>query len=72
MLWPAAVTQADPPQNTEKIGAVNTAYTVGAIVAGWFGGGPLADYAGRRVGMAAGAIMVIIATCERALERSEE
>ncbi|GAB7348493.1 hypothetical protein MBLNU459_g6899t1 [Dothideomycetes sp. NU459] len=48
--------------NTEKIGAVNTAYTVGAIAAGWFGGGPLADYAGRRVGMAAGAILVIIAT----------
>ncbi|KAJ9630653.1 hypothetical protein H2203_001176 [Taxawa tesnikishii (nom. ined.)] len=48
--------------DTEQIGAINTAYTVGAIVAGWFMGGPLADYAGRRIGMATGAIMVIIAT----------
>lgn len=44
------------------IGAINTAYTVGAVVAGFFFGGPLADYAGRRVGMAAGAALVIIAT----------
>ena len=48
--------------DTEKIGAVNTAYTVGAIVAGWFMGGPLADYAGRRVGMAVGALLTIVAT----------
>src|SRR5690348_14975556 len=38
--------------DTELIGAVNTAYTVGAIIAGWFLGGPLADYLGRRKGMA--------------------
>ncbi|CAO2650761.1 Nn.00g020530.m01.CDS01 [Neocucurbitaria sp. VM-36] len=44
------------------IGAINTSYTVGAVVAGFFMGGPLADWAGRRVGMAAGAILVIIAT----------
>jgi MFS family permease len=44
------------------IGAINTAYTVGAVVAGFFFGGPLADYAGRRVGMATGAALVIIAT----------
>lgn len=43
-------------------GAINTAYTVGAIVAGWFFGGPLADFAGRRVGMVSGSILVIIAT----------
>ena len=43
-------------------GAINTAYIVGAIVAGWFFGGPLADYAGRRVGMAAGAVLVVMAT----------
>ena len=49
-------------QDTEMIGAINTAYTVGAIVAGWFMGGPLADYAGRRIGMATGAFCVIIAT----------
>ena len=42
--------------------AINTAYTVGAIVAGWFFGGPLADLAGRRAGMIAGSTLVIIAT----------
>lgn len=51
----------DNPQ-PNIIGAINTSYTVGAVVAGFFMGGPLADYAGRRVGMAAGAILVIIAT----------
>ncbi|KAF2667783.1 sugar transporter [Microthyrium microscopicum] len=45
-----------------QYGAINTAYTVGAIVAGWFFGGPLADYAGRRAGMIAGALLVILAT----------
>jgi MFS family permease len=44
------------------IGAINTSYTVGAVVAGFFMGGPLADWAGRRIGMAAGSILVIIAT----------
>lgn len=44
------------------IGAINTAYTVGAVVAGFFMGGPLADFAGRRIGMACGAVLVIIAT----------
>jgi len=44
------------------IGAINTSYTVGAVVAGFFMGGPLADWAGRRVGMAVGAVAVIIAT----------
>jgi MFS family permease len=44
------------------IGAINTSYTVGAVVAGFFMGGPLADWAGRRVGMAAGAMLVIVAT----------
>jgi MFS family permease len=44
------------------IGAINTSYTVGAVVAGFFMGGPLADYAGRRIGMAVGAALVIVAT----------
>ncbi|KAK5132665.1 hypothetical protein LTR08_008787 [Meristemomyces frigidus] len=48
--------------NDQLIGAVNTAYTVGAVVSGFFFGGPVADYFGRRFGMAAGAIFVIIAT----------
>ncbi|KAF2221122.1 general substrate transporter [Elsinoe ampelina] len=52
--------------NPQLIGAVNTAYTVGAIVAGWFMGGPLADYAGRRVGMATGALLTIVATIMQA------
>jgi sugar porter (SP) family MFS transporter len=49
-----------PDANT--IGAINTAYTVGAVVAGFFLGGPLADFAGRRIGMATGSVLVIIAT----------
>lgn len=49
-------------QNSQTQGAINTAYTVGAVVAGFFFGGPLADYAGRRTGMAAGSLLVIIAT----------
>ncbi|KAH7095725.1 MFS sugar transporter-like protein [Paraphoma chrysanthemicola] len=44
------------------IGAINTSYTVGAVVAGFFMGGPLADFAGRRIGMATGAALVIVAT----------
>lgn len=49
------------PQS-QLIGAVNTAYTVGAIIAGWFVGGPVADKFGRRLGMAIGASLTIIAT----------
>jgi sugar porter (SP) family MFS transporter len=44
------------------IGAVNTAYTVGAIVAGFFLGGPIADRFGRRWGMGIGCFLTIIAT----------
>lgn len=44
------------------IGAVNTAYTVGAIVGGFFMGGPTADFLGRKVGMGTGCAMVVIAT----------
>lgn len=50
----------NPDNNT--IGGINTAYTVGAIISGFFFGGPLADFAGRRVGMAVGCVFVIIAT----------
>ncbi|KAF2472124.1 sugar transporter [Lindgomyces ingoldianus] len=48
--------------NSQTIGAINTAYTVGAVVAGFFLGGPLADFGGRRMGMTVGAALVIIAT----------
>lgn len=41
---------------------MNTAYYVGAIVAGWVFAGPIADRFGRRVGMATGAGLVVIAT----------
>ncbi|KAI9368990.1 general substrate transporter [Aspergillus egyptiacus] len=48
--------------NPQMIGAVNTAYTVGAIVGGFFFGGPIADYLGRKFGMAVGCVLVIVAT----------
>lgn len=48
------------------IGAINTSYTVGAVVAGFFMGGPLADWGGRRIGMAVGAFFVIVATLMQA------
>lgn len=41
---------------------MNTAYTVGAIIAGWFLGGPTADFLGRRWGMGIGCALTIIAT----------
>lgn len=46
----------------DLIGGVNTAYNVGAIVAGWFLGGPIADTFGRRFAMALGALLTIVAT----------
>ncbi|KAI1386528.1 general substrate transporter [Hypoxylon trugodes] len=52
----------DTKKDANLIGLVNTAYTIGAIVAGWFFGGPTADYFGRRVGMAAGCVLTIAAT----------
>lgn len=52
----------DPDEDTYLIGLINTAYTIGAIVAGWFLGGPTADYLGRRWGMAIGCFVTIIAT----------
>lgn len=41
---------------------MNTAYTVGAVVGGWFLGGPIADKLGRRWGMAIGAFFTVVAT----------
>jgi MFS family permease len=48
--------------DANMIGAVNTAYTVGAIFGGFFLGGPIADFLGRKIGMATGCVMVIAAT----------
>ncbi|KAE8391777.1 hypothetical protein ETB97_001474 [Aspergillus alliaceus] len=50
----------NPDEN--MIGAVNTAYTVGAIFGGFFLGGPTADFLGRKFGMGIGCVMVIAAT----------
>ncbi|KAL4873654.1 hypothetical protein BDV12DRAFT_159352 [Aspergillus spectabilis] len=44
------------------IGAVNTAYTVGAIFGGFFLGGPIADFLGRKFGMGIGCVLVIVST----------
>lgn len=48
--------------NANLIGTVTTVYSVGAIVGGFFFGGPIADYLGRKVGMAIGCVFVIVAT----------
>jgi MFS family permease len=48
--------------NDNMLGLINTVYTVGAIISGFFLGGPVADYLGRRAGMGIGAILVIIST----------
>ena len=48
--------------NANMIGAINTAYTVGAIVGGFFFGGPIADFFGRKSGMGVGCALVIVAT----------
>lgn len=47
---------------TDQNLSVNTSYTIGAIVSGFFLGGPLADYLGRRWGMWFGCFITIIAT----------
>ncbi|KAK4081288.1 uncharacterized protein Triagg1_2820 [Trichoderma aggressivum f. europaeum] len=52
----------DTERDTYMIGLINTSYTIGAIVAGFFFGGPLADYLGRRWGMWTGCLLTVIAT----------
>ncbi|KAL7957180.1 sugar transporter [Trichoderma compactum] len=44
------------------IGLINTSYTIGTIVAGFFFGGPLADVLGRRWGMWTGCLLTVITT----------
>ncbi|KAE8351515.1 general substrate transporter [Aspergillus coremiiformis] len=48
--------------DSNLIGAINTAYTVGAIFGGFFLGGPIADFLGRKVGMGVGCVLVIAST----------
>ncbi|KAK4033043.1 quinate permease 6 [Parachaetomium inaequale] len=48
--------------NAYMVGLINTTYTVGGIVTGWFASGPITDYLGRRWGMAIGCILTIIGT----------
>ncbi|EHK24151.1 uncharacterized protein TRIVIDRAFT_190982 [Trichoderma virens Gv29-8] len=52
----------DTERDTYMIGLINTSYTIGAIVAGFFFGGPLADFLGRRWGMWTGCFLTVIAT----------
>ena len=56
--WVAYFDKPDP----DLIGLINTVYTVGAIIGGFFFGGPIADYFGRKVGMGVGCALVIVAT----------
>ncbi|KAL4945880.1 hypothetical protein BDV06DRAFT_4078 [Aspergillus oleicola] len=56
--WVAYFDDPDP----NLIGAINTAYTVGAIFGGFFLGGPCADYLGRKFGMAIGCVLVVAST----------
>ncbi|RDW76988.1 hypothetical protein BP6252_05041 [Coleophoma cylindrospora] len=51
-----------PEKNKNLLGLINTSYSIGAIVAGWFLGGPTADFLGRRWGMGIGCFITIIAT----------
>ncbi|GAM33559.1 hypothetical protein TCE0_011r00538 [Talaromyces pinophilus] len=48
--------------STNLVGTITTVYSVGAIVGGFFFGGPIADYFGRKVGMGIGCVFVIVAT----------
>lgn len=44
----------------EVIGGVNTAYSVCAIISGWFIAAPTADYLGRKAAMAIGSVFIMI------------
>ncbi|KPM43850.1 hypothetical protein AK830_g2654 [Neonectria ditissima] len=52
----------DPEKDGYTLGLINTCYTIGAIVSGFFIGGPTADFLGRRWGMGIGCFITIIAT----------
>ncbi|OBT70449.1 hypothetical protein VE03_00254 [Pseudogymnoascus sp. 23342-1-I1] len=50
----------DPDPNV--IGSVNTAYTIGCVISGFFVSAPISNYLGRRWAMMIGCILVIIAS----------
>ncbi|KAK4127165.1 general substrate transporter [Parathielavia appendiculata] len=56
--WKSAMGDPDP----YMIGLVNTVYTIGAIITGWFLSGPTSDYLGRRIGMGIGCMITVVAT----------
>lgn len=56
------ILQKSDTSKANLFASLNTAYYVGAIAAGWFAAGPIADYFGRRIGMVTGAAVVCIAT----------
>ncbi|KAH6613000.1 general substrate transporter [Boeremia exigua] len=58
---PNWVDHFDHPNNN-MIGLINTTYSVGGIIAGWFFAGPIADHLGRHWGMAIGCLMTIVVT----------
>ncbi|KAF4473416.1 HXT3-Low-affinity hexose facilitator [Fusarium agapanthi] len=51
----------DLKNDSYTVGLINTCYTIGAIVSGFFIAGPLADWLGRRAGMGIGCFITIIA-----------
>lgn len=46
--------------DSETIGGVNTAYSVCAIISGWFLAAPCADILGRKAAMAIGSVLIMI------------
>ncbi|KFY13091.1 hypothetical protein V492_03496 [Pseudogymnoascus sp. VKM F-4246] len=50
----------DPDPNV--IGSVNTAYTIGCVISGFFVSAPISNYLGRRWAMMIGCVLVIIAS----------
>lgn len=42
------------------VGGVNTAYSVCAIISGWFLAAPVADFLGRKTAMGIGSVLIMI------------
>ncbi|KAH7333440.1 general substrate transporter [Rhexocercosporidium sp. MPI-PUGE-AT-0058] len=61
-LWLAWMNFNTKSPDANLLGLINTSYSIGAIVAGWFIAGPIADWLGRRAGMGIGCLITVIAT----------